>query len=611
MNRTKSYLIIFLAVLAFLSFSCKKQVEEEKEIDEPIEVRELSDIREIFYNLPISNDTILIDNRHNISFRVEMEGYLIDSVIIILNHNNTLVTNNIIFQSRRLFLWNVTQPIKFKIRAINNQTRETIYFQSKEYQISAVEDLSRRYVIPTVEDGRLKLTWPELDKKDIAGYEVIRYMGDEGKYKQEFVVQAPSFIDHYYVGEEASYKITVLKKDGLRQDIWYYRKSREEPTYSLHQNPTGGYTLHYSKCKYYNNLGTYILEDIVLNGMIYVPVSLKNSTNAEDTTWNFQNAPFLGQMRCRLKSLPKEYPPGVSDSDYILYSTYFISSFGLPYIRCEYTVSTDVNTLFLKSQRTIYKFNTNSNQTISSYELESGGFEVLNATPGGKYIYAGYWDYSGYFMFIWPSASFPKTPDFVLPLHMVSRLISDNLITLVKYQTSDKVDKFAIYDIANSTFMTYTDIVADMVIVNISTDGKYFIFGVNTFKLFGHINNKFEFIYEHTDSDSEINFSDFDPQNSEICYTYDKQRNFSIRNSADFRVINSFRLDTEGIINICYHTKRILGYNLKNFRIYNLNNGNLVKEIPVDHFSPVTYGVRLNGNTIYANNGVRFLLNSE
>jgi hypothetical protein len=206
---------------------------------QPLDTVNIPGVQDFLFNIPINQGTFLIDKDYNIDFRIEIEGHIVDSAFLIIDNDYIIKRDTFIISTKSLFLSEGLHKISFLIRSIKSENGDTVFLKSKSLLFNSVENLSDRYVFPAVDSGKLKLTWKEFDKNNTQKYTVERWLLDdkfntkirEKKYYQTFEVENASFIDNYYVGEEVEYKITIINNDGNKQDIWYYKKSNEQPGY--------------------------------------------------------------------------------------------------------------------------------------------------------------------------------------------------------------------------------------------------------------------------------------------------------------------------------------------------------------------------------------------
>ena len=95
-----------------------------------------------------------------------------------------------------------------------------------------------------------------------------------------------------------------------------------------------------------------------------------------------------------------------------------------------------------------------------------------------------------------------------------------------------------------------------------------------------------------------------------ICYVWNSDKVFSIRNTSNFSEIKSFPLELDKIINIDYYSKKIMGYVTDKILVYNLDNGTLENAIPASLSDLFFYSNNtvLIGNVIYNNNGIKYTI---
>ena len=601
--------LIIRSVLAFLFLtilSCNNEIED---------FQSNLNANDFLLNIPVSQDTFLVDNSYNIDFRVEIKGCLIDSVFIYSGKDTILKSDTFIISTDKLYLNTGLNNISFIIRAVNIGSGKTVFFKSKSLLFNCVDNLSNRFVSHSVDNGRLRLTWKGLDESNTQKYIVERWVIDdkfntnygEKKYLQTYEVENTSFVDNYYVGEEVEYKITVLNKEGNKQDIWYYKKSKEQQYFYVTQNPTVGYTLHFSKCKYFNNLGQYYFTD----GYNSNPKFIYSTSEVNDTIYNISNAKFAGEARFWLRYLPKQLPDNFSKDDWNIYANFVCLIYGLKSFAYENISELNDDNVVITYNGKIFKYNLKTNSKTDSIVNKSASYGFLRLTPAGNYLYVTDGNIYGSPTYIWSTNKFKTNPDFTFGTNFSDPVISDNLIAFMSVPGSLSVSKLAIYNAANGDKMFTTGYDNNSGFRRVSSNGKYFFTGQLGLYLFSYSNNSFKEIYVDNNRLNIYNFLDFNPTNNEICYAWTSDKKFSIRNSSDFSEIKSYTLNLDEIENIDYYSKRIMGYKSGNVLVYNLEDGTLVREIAADIVELFLYNNKpvLIGNTIYSNHGIKYILN--
>lgn len=604
---------VFLVFLLFI-FSCKKDTDIHDIGNQKIDTLDIPEVQDFLFNIPISQDTNLIDKDYNIDFRIEIEGHLIDSAFLIIDNKYVIKRDTFIISTQSLYLSEGLHNISFLIRSIKSESGDTVFLKSKSLLFNIVENLSNRYVYLAVDGGKLKLTWKEFDKNNTQKYIVERWLLDdkfntkavEKKYYQTFEVENASFIDNYYVGEEAEYKITIINNDGNKQDIWYYKKSKEQPSYYVSHNSSGGYNLHFTKCKYFNNFGQYYLTD----GLNANPTFIQSTNQVNDTVLNISNAKFGGEARFWLRYLPKQLPDDFLEVDWNIYGKFIYVRYGTKSFEYERIAVINNENVAYAVGGNIYKYNIKTNQKTDSIINENANYGFLRTTPVGNYLYVIDEKINVSPVYFWSTNSFSTNPNYTFQKDFTVPPVSDNLIAIKSVPSNVIPSKLALYNVTNGNRIYTTDYDGTSIRPKISSNGQYFFIDDSDLKLCSYINNTFKLIWEESDWTKYYRFYDFNPQNSEICYIWDDKKNFSIRNTSDFSKINSFSLELEDIINIDYFSNRIMGYVTDKILVYNLDNGTLVKEIPANLSGLFFYSNNtvLIGNTIYNNYGIKYII---
>ncbi len=604
--------IVTLSILCYIMFSCENT---EPIVTTNTKTDTLAITKVFLFNVPLISDTIYIDKQYNIDIRVEIDGYYIDTIKINYNKHILVCDTNII-SSKYFYVNNESQSrIDFLIKAVKLENNDTVYLKSKPLFIKSVEHLANKYVYPSADNGKLKLTWKEFDKGHTKKYLIERWVidnnynqnSDKKIYYQKYEVDHATFIDDYYVGEEVEYKITIINDEDKKQDIWTYKKSREYSKSSITQNLTGGYKLHFSKCKYFNNFGQYYITDSESS----IPILIHSTNQVEDTTLIIPNAKFGDEGRFWIRYLPKQTLEGYSEENWDIYGSYLYVRYGIPSFSYEsITVLNDHNIAYTHIGK-IFKYNITNNRILNSISTPDADYNHIQSTPDGQYIYAVDQKLNNYTAYFW-TEYFSTNSTYQFKYSSIIPTVSNNLLTIMAIPSNYSFSKLAIYDVTNGDLIYTTNYATSGSIPKISPNGDYFfIYDMSFLKLCRYKNNVCEVIASQNTIKEYYLLYGFNRLNNELCYVWDNKKQFSIRNCSDFSIIQSFSLEITSIIDIDYYSNRILGYMNDKIMIYDLNNGDLLQEVPCNISELFFYQNKtiLLGNTIYNNQGIKYNLN--
>lgn len=591
-----SYILKYILCFIFLTmiFSCKKEENN---------VLNVSDIqvKEFLSNIPINGDTIYIDSSYGIDFRVDLNGYKIEGVKINIANFKDFVFDTAIINTDCFHFGQGVYPISFVLKTTKLNENDTILIKSRVSQLKVMDNISKMFVHESFADGKLKITWPELDKKHTQYYLIERCMGETPQYVQQIQTYDSIFTDNIYVGEKVNYKISVINKDGGKQKIWNFLKENETPILKVTQHPERGYVLDFSRCKYYSNFGQYIIT----TGEESNPSILFSSESVTDTSYYSPNAKFADEKQLWLRCLPKEYPEGISDSDWKLYSNLLFARFYRKCFPFDRIAVLDANNFLYTDYGHIYKYNIEIGRKTDSIINPSADYGFIRTTPSGKYFYVADENIYGSPIYIWPSdEKISNQPKYTFQTNFCVPPVSDNLISVMNIKSSTTDSKLAIFNVTSGQNL-YTTPYAEEGLI--SSNGQFIFIRGLTLKLCSFINNNFKIDWELPYSGFS-GFYGFDPFSPEICYIWDSNKNFMIKRISDSSNLTSYRLDIESIINIDFFSRRILGYVSDKLIIYNLDSGIEVKEIPAKLTSILFsgYNSKLIGNTIYSNHEMKY-----
>lgn len=581
-------------------------------IDVITDTLEINPSTNFLYNIVLDGDTILADSENGMDFRVSIDGYKVLSVGIKIDNENFRFRDTSIMNTSSISYSYTPTKIQFLIYAINRENENAYYFRSKVLYVKKIDNLSSKYVKNSVVDGRLQLIWPELDKSHTQYYIIERVMKTELNYNQTFINSFktidPTYIDSFYVGENVIYKISFLNKEGVVQKIWNYNKSIEEPLYIVEQHSDSGYTINFSKSKYFNNFGMYKLT----TGLNAAPELLDSALNINDTLFYLNNAVFGDEGNFWLRILPKNYLSGITAKNWELYGHYFYVRYGISSIKYDKIATINEKAFAFSYDGDVYKYDIEKSIIVDSIKGYHTYF--IEISPAGKYLMALDENISNSPNYVWSTDSFKSEPDYTFTIHRFPEM-SDNLLAITGLICPTTDCNLAIYDIKTGNNLYTTSYQYNSNTPKISSNGSYLF--IDNLNLVKYSANNLTVIWSNKSSDN-FRFYDFDPIDSSLCYLWkidniNNQKQFLINKTSDFSNIKSFNLDLDEIINIDYYSKKIFGYKSQKLKIYDIESGILENEIPANICNLICWGYKpmLLNNIIYSNQGVLYDLNKK
>lgn len=593
---------IFLIIVASIVLSCSK---EQKIVVPEYDTLVLKSPKEFLFNIPVVKDTILMDNDYGIDFRVSVAGYRIKKTMIKIDNNINAECDDSIINTGSLGKFEGIHQIQFQIKAYKPKSNDTIFFKSTNLFFKVVNNLSSQFVKISSKNGYLSLSWPGLDKSNTRHYLIERLTG-YNKYIQESVSLDTTFIDHYYVGEEVDYKISVVNNIFCKQSIWFIHKNKEEPVINRSQNSESGFTIKFNRCKYYNNFRQYRL----FGGRYPGDLLLFSSLDINDTIYNVPDAQFGDRAGLFLECVPKELPFGVPVEDKEVYRHPLGFIYGIESYNYTWIDIIDENFLAFAQNGNIYKLDAHSDNIIDSIANSLRSYNYLRTTVGGTYLFAPVSNNYDPQIDIWESRNFTTEPKYNCSTDYMVPWVSDNLIAVMGTKTSSTSSKVALYDVTTQKFLFTTSFECSEPSI-ISSDGQYLFIPSSGLKLCRVADNNLEIIWQENELAKYYRLYCFSPTNPELCYLWDDNKVFMINRVADFFNEKSFLLDVESIINIDFWFGQIMGFKDGKILIYSLADGSLKKEIYANHYELFENSNKtiLLGNTIYNNQGVKYLIN--
>lgn len=557
-------------------------------------------------NVIINNDTLFLDKDFNTDCRVEIPGYKINRIRLKVNNESFISHSDTSVFSMNMFI--IQQYNEFNASAVvtvtNSTTLKRSTLTSKPFIIKAVKDLYNLYVRKDCADGKLKLSWPVLDKLNTKSYIVEKYLGDN-LIEQNEVVGDSCFVDQTYVGEEVIYKISTLNKDNVIQRTFGFIKAKESPKIRIEQNSVSGYTMYWSKNKYYSNFKKY---DLVLSNTYTGDKTIMTSENINDTSLYMSNAPFGGEVRFYLIQSPKIYPTLITEKQKNIYSNFIYGHFGIPSIDYDALVVLDKNSFAYTRAGKIYKYNLLSNLTTDSIVNNGASYEYLYGTPQGKYIYSHDYYKATTTLDFWKTDKFTDSPLLTFDTSYKTYFFTDELATVsCTKNNSTNLYYITTKNIQTNQSVSEIEIQESMGIMGISKNGEYLIGQNPNCSLFRFKDNKWTKVWADAHTTNYKTFYSFDPQDPTRLYLYNNDT-FSIISLTDYTILKSYPF-TGSIINIDFNTKLMLATADSKILIMNVDTGVIIKEIISDNYELFGYDycTRLIGNVIYSGRGVKYI----
>lgn len=554
-------------------------------------------------NVVIDNDTVFLDKNFDTDCRVEIPGYKINSIRLKVKNVSYASGNDTSVFSMNMF--RIQYNNEFVVSAvvsvtdINTSERSTLV--SKPFVIKAVVDLYNLYVRQECVDGKLKLSWPMLDKSNTKSYIVEKYV-DENLIQRNEVVGDSCFMDPTYVGEEVRYKILTVNTDDVIQRTFEFIKTKEMFKFITEQHPVSGYTLKWRKNKYYSNFKDY---NLILVNTFTGDKTIMTSENVNDTSLYMPVAPFGGELSYYLVQSPKTYPPMLTENQKNIYNRSNYGHFGIPGIRCDAMVVLDQNTFAYTRAGKIYKYNILENKTTDSIVNTSGYYRYLHKTPAGKYIYANNTNVGVTSFDFWKSDKFTNAPFLTFDTSYHNYGYTDELTGVGTIQNSTNLKYYLTTRNIQTNEVIYEAEAKDGGGNYISSNGEYLI---------GHCyllrfkDNKWTKVWEVPETGNYNTFYSFDPQDPTRFYFFNNYK-FSIISLIDYTVLKTYTI-TGSINTIDFNTKLMLVSVSGKVLVMNVDTGEVVKEIVSDNYELFGYDycTKIIGNVLYSSQGVKYVL---
>lgn len=607
----RTLLLITLVMVCALQ-SCKKDNEIKVP---PVYNLDSLNVSDYLFNIPIRGDTIFFDYEYTIDYRVELENRRIDSVYVSIDNRRIIDADTSTLET----LYSTHRPqgdykIQYRIVTLNPLNNRVEYFQTKPLNLKIKKNLAKSFFSTSIVDGRLQIIWPEFDKQCTDSYIIERLMGDDSQvgwpYKKVIETETNQLIDQFYVGEEVGYRIYSKNRDGKLQRTWFFTKNQEDPRYSISHTPEIGYYFQFESSKYYNNFGKYLL-------VVDISTYLLDSENIKDTFCIDPYGHFASRAEYSLLILPKKLPADFEDKHRWIYQHYYLDSYGAQTFRFDHLTKIGENKIAYTHDQKIYLRDLNLDIIIDSIHSSDADYVEIRSTPSGEYIYSRDKNLDEQSVLFWNTNMSNTIPAYTFTSGSRFPIVSDNLIGIMA--NSESPFLASLYDITNDEKVFETPYRQSASTgPGISNNGMYFLIGSSSSYVHenyycSYINNTFTTIWENS-SPTYFKFYSFDPINDQLCYLWDNNGIFFIKNIADFSTILTFDLPVTKIKDIDYNSRKILCYKwtsnyLDLLLIYNLDTGELLHELSINNRDVFGYDdVSIVGNTIYSTKGVKYQL---
>jgi hypothetical protein len=494
---------------------------------------------------------------------------------------------------------------------------EGFLLSTKEWVIKILES-SGNNVIAFVEDGYLKLTWA------VPYEEVTEYI----IYREHYIVARTSenyFIDKGYVGEGGDYTVRYI---GSNDTDNHYVGSLELPnemeiSYEADQN--NKYAIQWGQPRFYAAVDSVLVvaEEITYEHTEYV-------LDVNDGEYVIPQRFFGKEHDYKMMYIPKYYNP--------VYEEYISSDgwrefpfsneidliVGYPAPKFDFLMQMNESELFYHTSR--YSNTYSSNDSIFAYSFLnekilrryrynppnygwsgnhyddfyfSGDRQHYTAVIGltGTLMYGSSSDFSDFSI---------HTLDEFTEHNVEISPVANNGIGII--QTSQKIN---IYDFENSEVLFELDTETYYPEPDISPDGQYFFYKEYTgLRLYELINDTVELVDEFATYGSyKYDYLAFHKSETDKIVAFNKyDKIMYILSCPEMTVLSSFLVPEESLNHINYQTNMILSASEDIIVIRNLDNGDILYEIPTELPYASSRSIRLVDNSIFWKDGARYFL---
>lgn len=519
--------------------------------------------------LDLAVDTVYAYGYHTASFNFQSDNQdiqgaklLIDNIVV-----DSVASSNGVFKfsgySTNDGLHKLTLQVftKSGTGSIADKLGAESFVNSRDWVLVVDKDQSKN-ISYAPKDGYLQLSWKKCKSSDFVSYLVYR-----GNWEGELIctTQNLNFIDSSYVDQGAFYTVYVKKKDGYTTDWGSLYLAKKYSMIHSYIDDNNQYYLWWNKIPYYNAIKSLTFK---------LGTTTSQSTNVNDTVFK-TNLHFNDYCDFKLtvepKKTNKDYQWRLSDFDFT-----FSDRVGIPVRITSYwympinQISKDVVACYYNDS--IQKFQLSTLKFISKRALTYNGSRLYGATlsPNGKFIIGslGYLNYVA--INLETNQSYPFFDDGTYIGVSQALYISDvGTGIIIGYKGFENAFE-SVYDYVHKQGYSYhySKNIASKTLISPNgqfyiTDGYGYYKNNNSSNYIFYVAGRFEFF---TDDSNKLMVLNNSKMTIYQCYPFTKLQEFDV---------------PETVYNIDYFNKEFLCGSTNMLRIRSLQDGSIIKDIPM------------------------------
>jgi len=587
----------FLWSIMLICYSCEYELKDVYYVD--IDQNVNSPVSQI--DLNFATDTVYLNSPSTIEFNIHASGHKFNWMKFYINNINygTYFSNSGIFQISPTYYNDYKNGVYLiKIEAFSNSGTGSIAdvagaegFLFEYTWVMVINDemnLAPQFKKISRDNRKLSIEWELYKGTNFEYYEILKSNdGNEWfsicKIYDQLTLNT---FDPSYIGEKAIYRI-ITQANG----VLYSRQADYQdtiPQLSLVNFGDKSFKLSW-KSYFTDNIAGYKISVAKNNEYGY---DLIATLPASDSTYIFQNGKFGTESELMLTTIPKNAPSYFSDdfNQKCYYSTKCKGIIGKKSFNDGIVYVPYGNRLIYQTNNTIFFYDYDSRLKTDSVSSNTN-FHILAVSPDGNYI-LGYEDYTSFFIYDASARTWRTVPFTQITGSLNYYYIMDISNTGVAILNADK--GYYVYDfVSNNLLASRTDFDYIPLYLRISADGKYFYNGYNYyFQIEGNTIKQLP--------DINLYFYDFNPCNPEEVIVYTPNGSIQFMNIITRSISRSIPISSEVIHNIDFNAGRILGSTKNEFKVYDLNTGNLIWSYPTySQTNFVSYQFQLCKDVIY------------
>ena len=411
------------------------------------------------------------------------------------------------------------------------------------------------------------------------------------------------FYDSSYMGERAGYSVKAYF--GTRWDTTFYSglengvmKDGEFTDLVVTAGNTGMPVIQWQKTSYPSHCAGYRISNTIVASD---PVEIATITDLDKTSLEITDIGFPGANGLCVTYIPKNPPPGYSQNMYS-FSTCNNFQTGIPSFAFTSFLNPVGEDFFtIRYDRILERYSAQTLEVTDNITVNDV-FNSVSVSPNNKYLLASVNKEFAYLFY--DIGTHSKT--FIPAGQVIGSGFKQGAVSVSDHGVAavSVGNRIVLYDFVHQQKLNETYFGQEPV-AEISPSGKYFFVKADKMYLYSYSGGIIAEKWHSPDGTSGYDYFSFLPEDDDRAVVI-KDRALFVRNCNDWSLVKTFPMDFTTLGNIDYNSRRIFGYDQEYFKIYDLNTGNLLKQMRVN----ALYGplLKFRGNTLFCGDYSKLIL---